>query len=346
MSSQVLAPPPASAWSTAVKPAVPALAVGLLALGLMFHTEVVAAVGVWMSSTAYNHCFLVIPIVAYLIWDRRDVVMGAVPHPAPWVAIAALPIVAVWLVADRVGIMEGRQLAAMAIVELLFLAVLGWRLYYALLGPLLYLFFLVPFGAFITPVLQDITAAFTTRGLDLLGIPNYTDAYTIEIPEGSFYIAEACAGLRFLIAAIAFGCLYALLMYRSWQRRLVFILISMVVPVIANGFRALGIVVLGHLLGSAQAAATDHVLYGWIFFSIVILLLVGTRAAVPAGPGQAGDAPVAGGRANRVAPNTRRCGGWRVRAGVHRAAHCRAVRSRQCGGAAGEVAGTVARRLH
>jgi exosortase A len=274
MSRQVLAPPRTSAWSSAVKPAVPALALGLLAFGLMFHTEVVAAVGVWISSTAYNHCFLVIPIVAYLIWDRREVLVGAAPRPAPWVAIAALPIGAVWFLADRVGIMEGRQLAAMALVELLFLAVLGWRLYYVLLGPLLYLFFLVPFGAFITPVLQDITTAFTTHGLDLLGIPNYTDAYTIEIPEGTFYIAEACAGLRFLIAAIAFGCLYALLMYRSWPRRLIFILISMVVPVIANGFRALGIVVLGHLLGSAQAAATDHVLYGWIFFSIVILLLV------------------------------------------------------------------------
>ena len=44
-------------------------------------------------------------------------------------------------------------------------------------------------------------------------------------------------------------------------------------PVIANGFRGLGIVVLGHLLGSAQAAATDHILYGWIFFAIVILAL-------------------------------------------------------------------------
>ena len=45
-------------------------------------------------------------------------------------------------------------------------------------------------------------------------------------------------------------------------------------PIIANGFRALGIVALGHMLGSAQAAATDHVLYGWIFFSLVILLLI------------------------------------------------------------------------
>lgn len=252
----------------------PALVMGLLVLGLVFHAEIAAAIAVWMDSTVYNHCFLVIPIVAYLIWDRRAVLVGAVPRPLPIAALAVLPAGIAWFLADRVGIMEGRQLMAMCVVELLFLAVLGWRLYRALLGPLLYLFFLVPFGAFITPQLQDITAAFTTHGLDLLGIANYSDAYSIEIPEGTFYIAEACAGLRFLIAAVAFGCLYSLLMYRSPLRRCVFILVSVVVPVIANGFRALGIVVLGHLLGSAQAAATDHVLYGWIFFSIVILLLV------------------------------------------------------------------------
>ena len=55
---------------------------------------------------------------------------------------------------------------------------------------------------------------------------------------------------------------------------MVFIAASIVVPIIANGLRALGIVALGHVLGSAQAAATDHVLYGWMFFSLVILLLI------------------------------------------------------------------------
>ena len=87
-------------------------------------------------------------------------------------------------------------------------------------------------------------------------------------------MAEACAGLRFLIASIAFGCLYALLMYRSPVRRGVFIVVSIIVPIIANGFRGLGIVYLGYLLDSAQAAAADHVIYGWIFFSFVILLLI------------------------------------------------------------------------
>jgi exosortase/archaeosortase family protein len=63
-------------------------------------------------------------------------------------------------------------------------------------------------------------------------------------------------------------------MYRSSVRRGVFILISIIVPIIANGFRGIGIVYLGYLLGSAQAAAADHIIYGWLFFSAVILILI------------------------------------------------------------------------
>jgi len=251
-----------------------AFAIGLLALGSVFRTEVTAAVGVWIDSTAYNHCFLVLPIVGYLLWDRRSVFTGAVPRPMPIAALVGVPFAIAWLAADRLGIMEGRQLVAMSFVELLVFTLLGWRLWWQISGPLLYLLFLVPFGFFVTPILQDATTWFVRHGLQVLHIPNYIDGYVIEIPEGTFLIAEACAGLRFLIAAIAFGCLYSLLVYRSPMRRAVFIAVSIVTPVIANGFRALGIVALGHYLGSAQAAATDHVLYGWIFFSLVILLLV------------------------------------------------------------------------
>lgn len=250
------------------------LAAGLLLLGLLFDKEVAAAIQTWDASTAYNHCFLVIPIALYLLWDRRQDLTGLVPRPMPVALLLGLPLGAVWLLAERLGIMEGRQLAVIAFSEVLFLAVLGKRLWWAMAGPLLYLFFLAPFGEFLTPTLQDITTILVRHGLDILGIPAYIDGYVIEIPQGTFFIAEACAGLRFLIASLAFGCLYALTMYRSPVRRGVFILASVLVPIFANGLRAIGIVSLGYLLGSAQAAATDHVLYGWIFFSLVILLLI------------------------------------------------------------------------
>ena len=248
--------------------------IGLLVLGLLFADEAAAAVRVWLQSTAYSHCFFIVPISLYLAWDRRDRLASVPIVPLPAAALLALPIGAAWLGAQRLGVMEGRQHCPLALVEVLFLTVLGWRMFRALLAPLLYLFFLVPSGAFLTPLLQDFTARFIDVGLTVLSIPHTSTAMLIDIPGGRFYVAEACAGLRFLIASIAFGVLYAVLMYRSTGRRVLFVAASMVIPVVANGFRALGIVVLGYILGSAEAAAADHILYGWVFFSIVILLLV------------------------------------------------------------------------
>jgi len=257
-----------------LRAAAPALIAGVIGLGLLFWRECRAAVEVWDASTAYNHCFLVLPIALWMAWERRDSFARTPMRPVPWLAMGALPLAAGWFVADRIGIMEGRQLAAMGLLQLLFLSVLGWELWRKLSAPLLYLIFLVPFGAFLVPVLQDITAVFVVQGLNMLGILHYTDGYIIELPAGTFFIAEACAGLRFLIASIAFGTLYACTIYRTPVRRAVFIGVSIVVPIIANGFRALGIVVAGHYLGSAEAAAADHVIYGWGFFSFVTLLLI------------------------------------------------------------------------
>jgi exosortase A len=250
------------------------LGLGLLALGGVFSRELATALQTWQDSTAYNHCFLVIPIALYLLWDRRSDLSGIPPCPAPALVLLGVPLTVIWLAAERLGIMEGRQLVAISFVELLFLSLLGFRLWWGMAGPLLYLYFSVPFGAFLTPALQDFTTWFIRRGLELLGIPAYIDGYVIEIPQGTFFVAEACAGLRFLIASLAFGCLYALMLYRSPLRRSLFILVSIVVPVIANGCRGLGIVYLGYLLNSAEAAAADHVVYGWLFFSAIILLLI------------------------------------------------------------------------
>lgn len=247
---------------------------GLMVLVALFLPECRAAVGVWVDSTAYGHCFLVIPIALYLLWDRRDSLRGMAPRPTASLLLVGLPLPFAWFAAERLGIMEGRQLAALGFVELLFLVVLGWRLFRASLAPLAYLVFLVPFGAFITPVLQSFTAHFIDVGLSVLGIPHFVSDMTIEISAGAFFVAEACAGLRFLIASIAFGVFYALLNYRSPGRRIAFIAASILVPILANGLRALGIVVLGSILGSAEAAAADHIIYGWVFFSIVMLLLV------------------------------------------------------------------------
>ncbi|MBV8131637.1 MAG: EpsI family protein [Alphaproteobacteria bacterium] len=261
------------------------IGVASVVFGIAFRQEIIGAVRVWIDSTAYNHCFLVLPLAGFLLWERRAVISSVSPHPALWPLLTMPALSAVWFLAAVLDIQEGRQLVMVAMFQVVLLVALGPRVFWQLLAPFLFLFFLVPSGAFLVPSLQTITADIAVAGLRFFNIPVFSDGYMIEIPEGPFEIAEACAGLRFLIASGVFGCFFAVVMYRSFLRRILFIIMSVSVPIVANGLRALGIIVLAHLEGSAAAVEADHVLYGWLFFTLVIMILIALGMAFAEKPG-------------------------------------------------------------
>ena len=267
------------------RPALILIGIASIVFGIAFRQEIIGAVRVWIDSTAYNHCFLVLPLAGFLLWERRAVISSVSPRPAlsPLLAMPALS--AIWFLAVVLDIQEGRQLVMVAMFQVVLLVALGPRVFWLLLAPFLFLFFLVPSGAFLVPSLQTITADIAVAGLRFLHIPVFSDGYMIEIPEGPFEIAEACAGLRFLIASSVFGCFFAVVMYRSFLQRILFIIMSVVVPIVANGLRALGIIVLAHLEGSAAAVEADHILYGWVFFTLVIMILIAIGMAFAEKPG-------------------------------------------------------------
>lgn len=240
----------------------------------LYHEAVIGAVGVWIVSPTYNHCFLILPISVYLAWERRHLLADLVPEPNFWFILVLPAIGAVWLFANTASILEGEQLALMAMLQLSFVAIVGWRTYRAFMFPALYLFFLVPTGEYLVPPLQTFTAEFSVAALRVVGIPVFVDGIFISIPTGHFEVAEACAGLRFLIATIAFGFLFANMVYRSMTRRVIFIALCIVVPIIANGFRAFGIIIVAYLSSNELAVGVDHIVYGWVFFSFVLLLLI------------------------------------------------------------------------
>lgn len=169
-------------------------------------------------------------------------------------------------------------------------AVLGLQVAGAILFPLLFLFFAVPMGEFMLPTMMNWTADFTVAALRLSGVPVYREGLQFVIPSGNWSVVEACSGVRYLIASFMVGTLFAHLNYRSWKRRALFMAVSIAVPIVANWLRAYGIVMLGHLSGNTIAVGVDHLVYGWVFFGIVIMImfLVGARWSEPdAVPAQA-----------------------------------------------------------
>ena len=245
----------------------------LFVLIITYQETISSIVSVWLHSNTYMHGFLIIPVSIWLIWRNRERLHRTHIEQQTYAILLLLLAVLVWMGGKLVDVQVIMHFAFITMIPLLVWMFFGRHILYEVSFPLIYLYFAVPFGAFIVPYMQDITAGFTVNALRLTGIPVFREGLYIYIPSGSFEVAEACSGVRFLIASIALGVLYGYLTYRSIWRRLLFVLVSIMVPIIANGIRAYGIVIIAHLSDYKLATGVDHIIYGWIFFSIVILIM-------------------------------------------------------------------------
>jgi len=270
------------AWRTALPVFVVLLA---CIVGLYFDTAH-AIVTLWIRSDTFTHGFLVPPIVLWLVWRQRQTIAQISPRPG----VLAWPLVAgvafAWLLGDLAAVNALMQWAFVGLIILLVPAVLGWAVARSIAFPLAFLFFAVPFGEFAMPQLMEWTADFTVRALRLTGIPVFREGLQFVIPSGNWSVIEACSGMRYLIASVTVGTLFAYLNYQSTSRRVLFIAVSLLVPIAANWMRAYLIVLLGHLSGNKLAVGVDHLIYGWVFFGVVIMLMfmVGARWSEPDPP--------------------------------------------------------------
>lgn len=286
---------PATAWRT------PALVLGLIWLGLLLVYRDTAAgiVGIWARSDTFAHGFLVLPISAWLVWRGRNRLAVLQPRPAPPWLLPLLAAAVLWLLGELVAANALTQFALVAMLVLAVPLVLGWAAARVMLFPLLFLFFGVPVGEFMTEPMMLWTADFTVAALRLSGVPVYREGMNFMIPSGNWSVVEACSGVRYLIASLMVGTLFAYLNYQSLTRRLVFVGVAILVPIVANWLRAYMIVMLGHLSDNRIATGVDHLVYGWVFFGVVIMIMfmIGARWSEPdrprTEPGGAGSAPAA-----------------------------------------------------
>ncbi|WP_332860158.1 exosortase A [Janthinobacterium svalbardensis] len=253
-----------------------ALAILLLALAgvvLLYHATFWSMLELWSRSQTFAHGFLIVPISCWLAWRQRARLAALAPQPS-WQGLLLLGALGLaWLLADAANVSVVEQYAATAMLPACVLAILGWPAVRLLAFPLAYLFLAVPFGEVFLDPLIDFTAAFTVTALQWTGVPVFRDGNNFSLPTGNWSVVEACSGLRYLIAALALGALYAHVHCHSTGRRLAVMAAALLVPILANGVRAYLIVMLGHLSGMRLAVGVDHLIYGWLFFGLVVLLL-------------------------------------------------------------------------
>ncbi|MGN6357066.1 MAG: exosortase A [Novosphingobium sp.] len=246
------------------------LALAWVALIALFHADWAAMARQWWDSSTYTHILVVPAIVAWLVGTRARQL--ALLQPLSWwPGLAAFAGAALlWLLGTLAGFSLASQAGAVAMPVAAGITFLGPKASTALAFPMAYLVFLVPFGDELVPALQMTTAKLTIALVGISGIPASIDGVFIETPAGLFEVAEACSGVKFLIAMVAFGVLVANVCFTSWLRRGAFLALAVALPILANGVRAWGTIFLAQYVGAERATGIDHLIYGWIFFAVVM----------------------------------------------------------------------------
>lgn len=262
-------------WARALFP----LACVIVVLLTLYWGTASAMVTIWWRSETFTHAFIVPPMVLWLAWRKRAELVKMTPKPAYWFLLPMAAVAGAWFLGELVAVNAVTQLALVALMVLTVPVVLGTQVARALMFPLGFAFFAVPIGEFALPVLMQWTADFTVGALRLSGVPVFREGLRFVIPTGSWSVVEACSGVRYLIASFMVGSLFAYLNYQSNKRRWIFMGLSILVPIVANWVRAYMIVMLGHLSNNKIATGVDHLIYGWVFFGVVIMALftIGAR---------------------------------------------------------------------
>ena len=282
MPPEIASPPPSwspqdalGSFSRAWRNPLAVLGLSAMALGVLTMREWGEMFHQWWNIDTYNHILLVPAIIVWLVWLRRAELCKASPQSwVPGLVLVAAGL-GLWLIGRASGINFIAHAGAVGAAQGAVVAVLGLRVSLLLALPLTFAAFLVPFGDELIPVLQTITAEIAVTLTHWSGIPALIDGIHIDTPVGLFIVAEACSGVKFLVATVTLAVLVCFTRFSRWSHRAIFMAISIIVPILANGVRAWGTIYIAQFRGVEFAAGFDHIFYGWIFFALVVAVLIG-----------------------------------------------------------------------
>ncbi len=248
----------------------------LLLTFFLYQQPVLYLIGKWneLGEGEYGHGYLVLLISAYMIFYNRQRLVVLVPCPE-YKAIVAVALASIlWMMASLVDIEMLQPVGLLLLVLSIVWASLGIGVTRVLAFPVLYIGFAIPVWAPLAPILQELTADAVFWMVRVIEVPALRIENMIVLPSGKLSIEEACAGLRYLMAALALGAFFAYLNYITFYSRLIVVLVAAGAAVLANIVRVFIIVYFAYTTDMQHPLLNDHVNLGWYLFGGLIVFLL------------------------------------------------------------------------
>ena len=250
----------------------------IAAIALVFWPVFVRLVDAWIVDGNYSHGFLIVPIAAYFVWERRHRLAAAPLRPS-WFGLVVLAFGIAVLLAGLWGSeLFLSRVALLPVIGGIVWFLYGWQHLRILWFPLAFLFLMIPIPAIIFNQIAFPLQMFASKvgesAISAAGIPVLREGNVLILAHTTLEVAEACSGIRSLVSLITLGIVFGYFMDpRMWVRALI-VISAVPVAIIANGARVAGTGMAAHWIGVEAAEGFFHQFSGWIVFIFAFVMIL------------------------------------------------------------------------
>lgn len=233
----------------------------------------------WQSNANFSHGFLIPPLAAFLVWDRRHALGRLLIRPSNWGLVGLVGSIGLLFLGSLGAELFLTRFSLLVVLASLALFLFGWRCLRGLVYPLAVLGLMIPppqiiFNQIAFP-LQLAASRLACGGLRILGIPVLREGNLIFLPHYiTLEVAEACSGIRSLWALVALGVAYGRFFETQNNKRAILLANTIPIAILANSFRIAGTGLLTYFVGEQAGEGFFHAVSGGAVFLCAFVLLV------------------------------------------------------------------------
>ncbi len=253
------------------------LSIIVACLLLLYFRVLQGLVSDWLHLPDFSHGFL-IPIVSlYFVYERRKQ-LSALNRSGSWTGFGLLLLGIVLLLFGNLATEYfTMRFSILVVLGGMVLFLLGKECFGNLLFPIAFLIFMIPIPSVlldrVTFPMQLFASKAAAKSLYLIGIPALREGNVILLANTSLEVAEACSGIRSLLSLLALSVVFAYFSQNSTWKRILLVLSTFPIAIIANAARVAGTGILAHHYGNKVAQGFFHGFSGWILFVVAFVCL-------------------------------------------------------------------------
>jgi exosortase len=245
-------------------------AIALVAFIAAYHPVYVFLSQKWIASDDYSHAFITLPILIYMVWDKRNELYAChARYNAPGITMLLIStcIYLFGIAANVYTIISYSMFFSLVGMTLYLFGVQGVRI---LTTQLILFLLLIPVTdqlyIKITFPLQIKVSQISEILVRSAGIPIFRDGNVMNTATKSFEVVEACSGLRSIITLATLSLIMGYFFLQRTLTKITLLLASVPTAIFTNVIRVVSLILLYHFAGIDATEGSSHTVLGLIVF--------------------------------------------------------------------------------